>query len=657
VTQAFGIAVRWAHLASCIALVGICATLILAGRSDRPTARRWHHCVVGWARWLVLLAMASGLAALALQTALLEGRAAAALEISALARVALETQAGSVWLARHGLLLLLAGFLAMRAPLGSAADWAAARGQTALLGTLALALLSFAGHAVAAEPNAAQAIVLDIVHVVAAGVWIGGLLPLARLLRDASVDAGADARPYAVLAARRFSRCALVAVALLLITGIGSAVTQVGDFAALVGTPYGRLLLVKLVLVLPILAVARLNRQTLPELSGDGATVGRPAMRRLAGFAGVELTLALGLLLVVAAMNATPPARHEQPTWPFAFRLSAVAVADAPEPMARVLIGSQIAVLGLVAAACALVLRRQRGPALVVATVLLASGAALALPPMRIDAYPLTYHRPAVPYHASSIAAGAARYAEHCAVCHGRTGAGDGPGGLALLRPPADLRGAHTTHHTAGDLFWWIGRGIPAAGMPGFATRLAEDERWDLVNFVRAIGAAEAARRLGPVVEPDRPRLVAPDFAFAVGPTPPRALKDYRSRRIVLLVLYTLPASRLRLTALASRYDTLVALGVEIVAVPRDGAPDAIKRLGAEPRILFPVVTEGAGDIVRTYSLFARQPHAEFLIDRQGYLRAIDAGDAAPDVKALLAEVQQLNDEKVRVPIASEHVH
>jgi peroxiredoxin len=175
------------------------------------------------------------------------------------------------------------------------------------------------------------------------------------------------------------------------------------------------------------------------------------------------------------------------------------------------------------------------------------------------------------------------------------------------------------------------------------------------VNYVRALGAADTARRLGPVVEADRPQIVAPDFTFAVGPTPLRALRDHRGARVVLVVLYTLPASRPRLAELAARYEVLVPLGAEVVAVPTDASPDAIKRLGAEPRILFPVVTDGAPEIVRTYGVLMPGSHVEFLVDRQGYLRALEA--APRGTERLLANVQTLNKEKVVVAPPAEHVH
>jgi putative copper resistance protein D len=382
-------------------------------------------------------------------------------------------------------------------------------------------------------------------------------------------------------------------------------------------------------------------------------------MRRLARLMRIEAALALGLLGVVAALGTTPPARHVQPAWPFPFRLSLSALELAPELRPRALAGSQLAVLGVAALLAGLVLRSRRPLAVATTVGLGGAGLGLMLPALALDAYPTTYHRPAVAYHATSITTGARLYREHCAACHGREGGGNGAAARGLPRPPADLRGPRTAAHTAGDLYWWITHGIPDRGMPGFGDRLGDDERWDLVNVVRALGAAAAARRLGPAVEPDRPWLVAPDFAFAVGPTPTRALRDYRGRRLVLLVLYSLPVSRPRLTQLAAGYPTLTLLGLEVIAVPRDGAPDAIRRLGPEPRALFPLVTEGAGEIVAAYDLLGGAPHAEFLIDRQGYLRArwTLEGEPVPELGRLLGEVQQLNEERAPAAAADEHVH
>jgi putative copper resistance protein D len=648
-----GLLARFVHLSASILIVGGAALILAAGRSDRPTVLAWESRVVALTRGLVWLALATGVIVLGHQAATLESRATAALEPMALARVALETRFGQVWLVRQGLLLLLGVFVTLRLDLRRALDWRAARGESVLLGALALAVLGAAGHSAAVEPSAAGAIAADVGHLLAAGAWAGALPALVLLLRAASCEAGADARPYAVVAVRRFSRAALILVLVLLGTGVLIAVVQVGSVGALLGTRYGRLLMLKLGLVLAALAAAALGRRRLlPALGGEAATVGRPAMRRLAGSVAVEAACVLAILGVVTLLGVSPPARHEQPDWPLSFRLAIGALNDTPDAWPFVLVGSQIVILGVVAALCSLALRAARMPLLGGGGVLVLTGLAMAVPPFATDAYPTTYQRPGVAYQAASIAAGAARYARDCATCHGPSGAGDGPAARAFAPPPPDLRAHHATLHTAGDLYWWITHGRRA--MPAFG-HLDPDERWSLVNYIRALGAADAARRLGAVVEAERARIVAPDFAFAVGPTPPRALRDYRGARIVLVVLYTLPGSRPRLAELAARYEVLVPLGVEIIAVPTDGASDAIKRLGAEPRVFFPVVTDGAPEIVRTYALFAPGPQAEFLVDRQGYLRALEA--APRGTERLLANVQALNEERVVAAPPAEHVH
>jgi putative copper resistance protein D len=209
--------------------------------------------------------------------------------------------------------------------------------------------------------------------------------------------------------------------------------------------------------------------------------------------------------------------------------------------------------------------------------------------------------------------------------------------------------------------------------MPGFAGALSEDDRWDLINFIRALSSADAARILSPAVEPNRPRVIAPDATIALGPTPARSLKEFRGVRTVLLVLFTLPDSRGRLDVLARSYETLQALGVEIVAVPVAGGDGVLSRLGGNPPIYFPVATEGSDEIARAYGLFRRTlspegmapdppmpSHMEILIDRAGYLRARwipgAGGPGWASLPALVAEIQQLNRETPAPPPA-EHVH
>ena len=106
---------------------------------------------------------------------------------------------------------------------------------------------------------------------------------------------------------------------------------------------------------------------------------------------------------------------------------------------------------------------------------------------------------------------------------------------------------------------------------------------------------ADDVRQLGPRVEPDQRWLVAPSL---------HSLRDDRGERMVLLVLYTLPDSRPRLRDLALGGDALDLPDLEIIFAPTDADLGALRRLGPEPRLLFPVVTGGAADIVQASQMF-----------------------------------------------------
>jgi putative copper resistance protein D len=140
---------------------------------------------------------------------------------------------------------------------------------------------------------------------------------------------------------------------------------------------------------------------------------------------------------------------------------------------------------------------------------------------------------------------------------------------------------------------------------------------------------------------------------------------------MTLLVVFTLPESRARLVQLAEAYNTLQALGTEIVAVPRDDGSDIIGRLGGRPPILYPVITDGAVDIATAYTLLARglgqaprgapPLHAEFLIDRQGYIRARwlpgAPGPGWDTLRTLVEQIQLIDKETPAGPAPDEHVH
>ena len=83
-----------------------------------------------------------------------------------------------------------------------------------------------------------------------------------------------------------------------------------------------------------------------------------------------------------------------------------------------------------------------------------------------------------------SVERGGGLFATHCASCHGETGAGDGPLADTLPAPPANFT-VHVPFHPDGVLYAWISDGIRGTGMPAWAGQLSEQERWDLVNYLR----------------------------------------------------------------------------------------------------------------------------------------------------------------------------
>src|SRR2546428_770819 len=149
------------------------------------------------------------------------------------------------------------------------------------------------------------------------------------------------------------------------------------------------------------------------RVGGGPAKIGRPAMRRLGRLVTVEAALALAVVAVVAAMSVTPPARHSEPTWPLSFRYSLDNLVAAPDLKSQVLIGSQVAVLGLVALVASLVLPWLRLALALGGVAVVAGGLAVALPPLVSDPYPTTLHRPPTPYHPPPTAQGPAIFAAH----------------------------------------------------------------------------------------------------------------------------------------------------------------------------------------------------------------------------------------------------
>ena len=87
----------------------------------------------------------------------------------------------------------------------------------------------------------------------------------------------------------------------------------------------------------------------------------------------------------------------------------------------------------------------------------------------------------------ASIAAGSLVFQTNCAVCHGESGAGDGPAAAALDPKPANLGADHVQGNSDGALFYIITHGRTGTAMPPWESILTEQQRWEVVNFVRTV--------------------------------------------------------------------------------------------------------------------------------------------------------------------------
>jgi putative copper export protein len=214
----------------------------------------------------------------------------------------LETQFGRVWLARSLLALLVVG-LAVVALFGSGRRERTLAWVVSGLGVGIAATPALSGHARVAGTFA---VVSDWVHVLGASAWIGGL----AFLLIALWRAGSGRWPLAARSVPRFSALAVVSVTALLVAGIVSSFIEVRSWEALLHTTSGRLVLAKVALVLPVLALGWFNnRVSVPRLrSGIASAVER---RRFLRSTAAELGLVIVVVGVTAVLVAEPPAKAQ----------------------------------------------------------------------------------------------------------------------------------------------------------------------------------------------------------------------------------------------------------------------------------------------------------------------------------------------------------
>lgn len=87
--------------------------------------------------------------------------------------------------------------------------------------------------------------------------------------------------------------------------------------------------------------------------------------------------------------------------------------------------------------------------------------------------------------NARATAEGKEIYNQMCVLCHGTKGKGNGQAGLSLEKKPANFLALKVVNQTDGNIFWKITNG--KAPMASYEELLTEDQRWKLVNYIRAL--------------------------------------------------------------------------------------------------------------------------------------------------------------------------
>jgi copper resistance protein D len=220
-----------------------------------------------------------------------------------------QTQFGFAWQMR----LLLGGLLAACLLARRASGSSVAKGLAILAALFAAAYLgslAFAGHGtegLGVEQNIH--LTADFLHLIAAGLWLGALIPLVLLLSDLWRVREDGWLAAAAAAGSRFSTLGVLAVGVLLVSGTINAAFLLGGMHSLIDTSYGRLLLLKVVLFAAMVSLAGINRQYLLPRLFDGAEADR-TVRKLVQSALFEIALGLAIVCIVGLLGIMPPANQ-----------------------------------------------------------------------------------------------------------------------------------------------------------------------------------------------------------------------------------------------------------------------------------------------------------------------------------------------------------
>jgi putative copper resistance protein D len=166
-----------------------------------------------------------------------------------------------------------------------------------VLAVIALAAQVGTSHAAAQLEGRVPLGLADFAHMLAAGVWIGGI-PYFLVALARAEDGAAWHR-----IGKRFSNMAMASVALLLVGGVSMAVPYIGSIPAIYGTAYGVMVATKVALLGGLLMLGAGNFFLVERLRRDPTT----PILRMRRFAEVEIGVGLTVLFAAASLTSQPP--------------------------------------------------------------------------------------------------------------------------------------------------------------------------------------------------------------------------------------------------------------------------------------------------------------------------------------------------------------
>lgn len=467
------------------------------------------------------------------------------------------------------------------------------------LGSIYLLLISLTSHN-AATPSDIRwfAVATDLIHIITATIWVGGISYLLIATVHTLRSRDEPSRTSLLQLATRFAPLAIFATTVLVASGIVSSLMQVSIPEAL-NTPYGRVLGVKVMLLVVLIALAIRNNRAVAKTKT--ANTDAPSTRSLGRFIAIELGVAFAVLLATAGLASLEPARQyaerkgigtadyvahtetisgatfdikldpgnvgensltvditDNDGGPFphadevrarvkyldddfgeyfvplddpspgqwrledvtigvagAYQLDVTVVrsdsfdshvstrfsassstiaSDLIRPSVQTAMsafGILILIAGITYFAVTVLATKPTGVPLnphygiAMLTAIIGIGVVINTFTVGIGIPDESKGNP-FPLTQESIQIGHENYTTSCTTCHGDTGRGDGPAGLALNPSPADLA-IHVPLHTDNELYGFIADGIEGTPMVAQLGNLTSDEIWHLVNYIRTI--------------------------------------------------------------------------------------------------------------------------------------------------------------------------